>query len=95
MRVQTTIAAVAVACGVGLSQPAAGGGWDDGNDGTVYIHHYPNYPVRFVRDFRVRRLGPRYLHVYHIAYPFRGMGPTYAYARYRYLYNWRGEHGHW
>jgi hypothetical protein len=94
MRVQTTIAAVAVAaCSVGLSQPAAGG--DDGYPRPVYIHHFVNHPVRVARVFRIRHWVPRYLHVYHTAYPFRGMGPTYDFARYRYLYQWREEHARW
>jgi hypothetical protein len=95
MRVQSTIAAVAIACGVALIQPAKGGGWDDGFDQPVYIHHYINYPLRFVRLYRVYRLSPRYLHVYHIGYPFRGAGPTYVAARNRYLNHWRAHHRSW
>jgi hypothetical protein len=91
MRVLSMVVVLAVAGGFGVGQPAEGGGWDDQVHGAVYIHHYLRDRTRFVRFNHVHRWGPRILHVYHGEFPFRGMGPTFAYARYRYFHHWRGE----
>ncbi len=52
---------------LGLSQPAAAGGWDDDDDygyGRVYVRQQAYYPPPYVNVYYVYAPAPRHVHVY-------------------------------
>ena len=66
MRLTTIMTLATAALGIGLSQPAAAGGWDHGCcGGNVYIHHHVYYPPRFVHVYHHHRPAARHLNVIH------------------------------
>jgi hypothetical protein len=100
MRARLIMAAAVVALGFGFSQPAAAGGWHDGDccSGSVYVHHHVYYPPRFRHIYHVHTPGPLHVNVVHYPYAFGCCGSLYAYRSWdyvappRYRWYWRGRH---
>ena len=66
MRVAMIMAGALVAAGLGFSQPASAGGWEDPCcGGNVFIHHHVYYPPRFVHVYQHHRPFARHLNVVH------------------------------
>jgi hypothetical protein len=93
------LAAAVAALGLGLSQPAAAGGWDDsytrgryyGHGGTVYVHHHVFAPPRYRHVYHFHKPGPRHVHVVHYpgyAYGYRGYFAPRAHYRWRWYGGW-------
>jgi hypothetical protein len=85
MRLTMIMAVAAAAVGLGFSQPASAGGWDDGCcGGNVYIHHHVYYPPRYIHVYQYHRPFARHINVVHYGYDCCG----YA-ARGAYRWHWR------
>ena len=101
MRARLLVAFAAAGLALGLSQPAAAGGWDDGSccEGSVYVHHHVYAPVRYRHLYHVHRPGPRHVNVVHYPYAADCCGRVYYrswdyFAPPRYRWYWRG-YRHW
>lgn len=95
--------AAAALGGVGLSQPAAAGGWDDSyccEGGRAYVHYRVYHPPRYRDIYYVHKPGPRRVHAVHY-HPHRWFGPRhygYGYPGYfarPYFYRWQWRRRHW
>jgi hypothetical protein len=99
MRARLIMGLAAGVLGIGLSQPAAAGGWDDSYGyccagGRVYVHHHVYYPPRYRHIYYVHKPGPRHVHVVHDCCGPRYYGygyPGYFARPYFYRWPWRGR----
>lgn len=104
MRTRLVLAIAAAALGLGLSQPAAAGGWDEGYypapyyrggccGSRVYVHHHIYAPPAYRHVYHFHRPGPRHVHIVH--YPGYPYGYHRGYFAPRYYYRWGGGYGWW
>ena len=99
MRARLILAGAAAALGLGLSQPAAAGGWDDSyccEGGRTYVHHHVYQRPHYRHIYHVHKPGPRHVHVVHpgdcCGTRYYGYGyPGYFAKPYFYRWQWRGR----
>jgi hypothetical protein len=96
MRKGLLLATAVAALGLGASQPASAGGWDDSyccgypGGGPVYVHHHIYGPTVYKHVYHYHAPGPRHVNV--VQYP----GYRYGHRRgdyfgARYYWGWGGS----